>query len=419
MVMIMSPRTHQPESLTCPMPMHTITSDEGTGGVYMGFLGSVGTDEKCPKCSKPFERLSIERGFICREHLTAPARFWISARSLGIQYKLYSDRLGNVFDSYQAAVNQWSAMNSAYLESRKPKGQPWIPDDWIPGKVREQQFRFKALQFIEDKRPLYDRKKLSKSRWHGINNITKKFLIPYFTDKDIRYIDKEDLKKFYLYLLDLIDEKTKQPYADSYIRDILAVLKSVFIEYRPAAIPDFPAHTVIPKREKQWLGIERQMAIEPHISERFRLAIHTLQTTGMRPGELRALQVSDMIDGALKVWKAFGSHGLKLARKSGGEVTYPIPLALWQSLQAHVAGKNHDEFIFTTSEGKPLYENTLFKAWARACKKAKVKYIPLYQASRHSVASQIMADHKKKAIEEIQAKLGHLNKHTQKAYVLE
>lgn len=35
------------------------------------------------------------------------------------------------------------------------------------------------------------------------------------------------------------------------------------------------------------------------------------------------------------------------------------------------------------------------------------------------MASQIMAEHKKKAIEEIQAKLGHMNKQTQKTYVVE
>lgn len=82
-----------------------------------------------------------------------------------------------------------------------------------------------------------------------------------------------------------------------------------------------------------------------------------------------------MVDGALKVWKAFSDHKdedgnriLKLMRKSGGEVTYPIPLQ---------------------------------------------------QASRHSMASQIMADHKKKAIEEIQQKLGHSNRQTQKDYILE
>jgi len=48
-----------------------------------------------------------------------------------------------------------------------------------------------------------------------------------------------------------------------------------------------------------------------------------------------------------------------------------------------------------------------------------VKYIPLQQASRHSMASQIMAEHKRKAIEEIQNKLGHFNKQTQKTYIVE
>ena len=59
------------------------------------------------------------------------------------------------------------------------------------------------------------------------------------------------------------------------------------------------------------------------------------------------------------------------------------------------------------------------RAWKKACKDAKVKYIPLQQASRHSMASQIMAEHKRKAIEEIQNKLGHFNKQTQKAYIVE
>ncbi len=108
-----------------------------------------------------------------------------------------------------------------------------------------------------------------------------------------------------------------------------------------------------------------------------------------------------------------------ITEKRGREVTYPVPLDLWRSLQAHVEGKKADELIFSTKDGKPLYENTLFKVWKRACKNAGVKYIPLYQASRHSMASQIMAEHKRKATEEIQAKLGHSDKHTQKAYVVE
>jgi integrase len=298
----------------------------------MGFKGSVGTDQKCPVCGNPFELIWIDHGFMCIADKSHPTRFCIYAKSLGIPNKLYSDRLGNVFDSYQAAVNQWSAMNTAYRESREPNGKPWNPNDWIAAKVREQQFRQKAAQFIEGKRPLYERRKLARSYWTSLNNITYKFLVPYFKEKDIRTISKEDVKAFYLHLLDLKDPK-KQPYSDAHIKHVLSVLRSIFIEYRPADIPDFPQHTVVPKKEKQGLGIERQMSIEQHIPAKYHLAIRTLQTTGMRAGELRALQVNDMIDGALKVWKAFSDHKddaknsiLKLTRKSGGEVTYPIPL---------------------------------------------------------------------------------------------
>lgn len=391
----------------------------------MCFKGSVGTDEKCPKCHGKFELIDIEHGYICKHCFTHPKRFWISARALKIPNKLYSDRLGNVFDSYQLAVNQWSAMNSAYRESLQPNGQPWNPDDWIPAKVREQLFQHRAQQFIECKRPFFERRKLSRDYWNGLNNIILNFLVPYFSDKDVRAISKEDIKLFYLYLLDLRDSKG-EPYSDAHIKHILDFLKSIFHEYRPADIPEFPDHAVLPKREKQWLGIERQMTIEPHVPHKYRLAIQTLQYTGMRCGEVRALQVSDMVDGALKVWKAFSDHKdkkgnsiLKLCRKAGGEVTYPIHLDLWNDLQAHVEGKAPDDFIFTSDGKRPLGKGRLYKIWKKACEDAGVKYIPLQQASRHSMASQIMADAKKKAIEEIQRKLGHFNKTTQKHYVIE
>ncbi|MDA8240908.1 MAG: hypothetical protein M0Z67_11145 [Nitrospiraceae bacterium] len=128
----------------------------------------------------------------------------------------------------------------------------------------------------------------------------------------------------------------------------------------------------------------------------------------------------------MKVWKAFSDHKdegghsiLKLSRKSGGEVTYPIPLDLWNDLQKHVEEKRPDDFIFVHEEGAPFGLNCMPRAWKKACKDAKVKYIPLQQASRHSMASQIMADAKRRAIEEIQNKLGHFNKQTQKAYVID
>lgn len=240
---------------------------------------------------------------------------------------------------------------------------------------------------------------------------------------DIRDITRNKIKKFYFALLDRrMDNRTDEgePYSDSYVRDILSVLKSILLEFRGAEdIPKFPAHTITPKKEKQWLGIERQMAVEPRVKDKYQLAIRVLQVTGMRQGELRALQVNDMVDGSLKVWKAFGDMGLKLKRKNGGEVSYSIPLDLWNALQTYTKDKSPDHFIFTHANGTPLGKGRLYKEWRAACLKAEVKYISLQQASRHSMASQIMAEAKKKAIDEIQARLGHHNKYTQKHYIIE
>ncbi len=40
--------------------------------------------------------------------------------------------------------------------------------------------------------------------------------------------------------------------------------------------------------------------------------------------ELRAIQVNDLVDGSIKIWKAISEGDLRLSRKSGGEVTYRI-----------------------------------------------------------------------------------------------
>jgi hypothetical protein len=64
-----------------------------------------------------------------------------------------------------AAINQWTAMNTAYQESLKPRGRQFNPNDWIPAKVKEQLFRAKAAEFLANKAKLFNRGKLSKSRW--------------------------------------------------------------------------------------------------------------------------------------------------------------------------------------------------------------------------------------------------------------
>jgi hypothetical protein len=60
----------------------------------------------------------------------------------------------------------------------------------------------------------------------------------------------------------------------------------------------------------------------------------------------------------------------------------------------------------------------LYKVWVKACEHAKVKTIPLSQASRHSQASQIRQRHEIEALKEAAQQLGHSNIYTTKIYSL-
>lgn len=369
--------------------------------------GSIGTYEKCPTCQGKFEHI-WGKGFLCKNCRTHPNRYYISAKALGIRKTKYSDRTGDVLDSYNRAFKELLAINEAWDQRDKKR---YNPADWIAAEVVKQQFRHKAEELLAEYDIRHERGKISDSRYQSVNNLFNRFLIPYFDKKDIRDITEEDIKAFY-YSLD-------KNYSDAYIKDVLALLKGILNRYASPA-PRFPAHTVVPKMEKQWLGIERQMAIEPHLPEKYRLAIQVLQL-GMRVGELRALHVQDMIDGTLKVWKAFAGNKLKLIRKAGGEVTYHVPLALWEDLKQHVAEteKTPDSLLFCHTDGQPLGEGRLYKIWKKACADAKVKYIPIQQASRHSMASRMMKEAKEEALRQIAIQLGNRKDVARKHYVRE
>jgi integrase len=67
------------------------------------------------------------------------------------------------------------------------------------------------------------------------------------------------------------------------------------------------------------------------IPEKYQIAIELLLDTGMRTGELLALQKKDFVDGCIYVYKAISGKKLRLCRKAGGTVTYRLSLYIWQN----------------------------------------------------------------------------------------
>lgn len=380
-------------------------------------LGRINTLQKCPVCRGKFSALD-QAGLYCPGHLTRPTRYYVYFMTL-----LYSTPQGNVLDSYERAKRLLSSIQTAYDDAKKhPETKRFDINDWIPKKVKHFRFSIKADEILKEYDAKYERKKISKSRIQAVYNFTNKFLKPFFKDRDIRDIISEDITGLYYLLLD-------RQYSDAHIKDLLAYLKYIISRVRRDDMPDFPSFEIEPKKEKQRLQIERQMAIAPFISDRhgYRLAINILQTTGMRPCEVRPLQVNDIVENGILSWKSLTDR-LKLKRKSGGEQFHPLPDYIMADLREHIKGKTPDNFIFEI-DGKPFGEGRLRKVWNKAIKDCNiarvkeglqpVKHIEFNQACRHSWASREMKQAKESAIERIQERLGHTNKQTQKHYIIE
>ena len=203
-----------------------------------------------------------------------------------------------------------------------------------------------------------------------------------------------------------------------YIADILRELEAIF-NYAEVKPPAFPNFTVEPVREIQRLGLERELQIIPHVSEKYRLCCLILIRTGMRVNEVIAFKVADLEDGTIYINKRLSEGRLKYARKPGRnnvakEVPYPLTIELWNQLVEYCRPLRADDIVF------PFRVRHLSRIWEQACITARVKYIPLSQAARHSTATEIFRKHRTTALKEIRDTLGHTNLSTGiKNYVIQ
>jgi integrase len=374
--------------------------------------GSIGTLQKCP-CGEKFSTADAF-GLKCPVCTNSrPTRYYVWFPKIG---HIYSTPQGHILDSFERAGRLLSAIRTAHDDAGNNPQKQFIPADWKHTQVKGMRMEHKIADLLLEYDQRYNadgRRKLSKGRHQAVHNICDKFLLPAFQGKDVRDITEEEIRAFYFSLVN-------RGYGDYFIRHILAMLKTLFLRYR-GDMPKFPEGWTDPepKKEKQRLSIDRQMTIAPHIPDRhgYRLAISILQTTGMRPCEIRALQVNDIVDNGLMVWKS-KTDRLKLKRKNGGEVYYPLPEYLLQDLKQHIEGKHVDDFIFTIN-GRPIGEGRLRKVWNKAIEKAQVKHIKFNEACRHSWASREYKEAKEAAIKRISDQLGDLRETAKKHYVIE
>lgn len=164
--------------------------------------------------------------------------------------------------------------------------------------------------------------------------------------------------------------------------------------------------------EHRYLTHDEWARVEAELPEHWRPMLLTMVGTGMRLGEVRALQVRDvdLEQQTLRVVRAFKAEpggwveGPPKSRRSRRTITLPAEVVA--ALRPLVDGKPGDALVFTTPTGNVVYPGNLRdRVWRPACQRAGITPIPRLHDLRHTHVSWLIA--LGIPLPTIQARLGH------------
>ncbi len=211
----------------------------------------------------------------------------------------------------------------------------------------------------------------------------------------------------------------RQGLAPKTVKNILGAL-SAFLNHLATsgeldAVPRFPKIKNVATREKHWLDRATQAKIIAAADPVDVLIFRTLIETGERVSEACAHQVRDLMDGGIRVCRAFDDYGELKGTKTGRDDLRPLSRSLYEELVLSVGVKDPGQFLFMR-RGKLYHRRKLWARWQVACKRTGVAAIPPSQASRHSKASQLRLELEQESAERMRDALGHESAKTTMAH---
>ncbi len=345
--------------------------------------GTIRTKDKCPVCQGKFTEIK-KLGFICPEHKTTPDRLYIDFFHQGQRFKLYSDSQGQILDSYRRAVTLLSRVNSeierhTFDPTRyvKQELEKYYADRLLDG--------FLEYKLTGDKiAPSY----VSHYKRHvGIAS-------EYYGSQDIRDLRKLDIVNFTDHV------RKKYNFSNKTLRNCLNLFKTFLLYLKNdleilRTVPNFPK-IEIPQPKTHWLTPKVQKVAFSYIPDQDKPIIAFLMLSGCRPGEARALKCKDinLEQETITISATFSDYTYMAKRKGQGSknVTIPIHSEMLGYIKDRVQNNLPEAYIFTnTNSGRHYSKTKLGRIWNAARDKAGLdKSIRLYDATRHSFASQLV-----------------------------
>lgn len=344
--------------------------------------GTVRAKGKCNKCKGNFELVDNKLGYICLQCKVIPTRFFIDLHHEGKRVRIFSDKTGQVLDSYQRAAKLLSTIDQLIDD------HSFDPSKFI--KAELERFWTKNLldKFLTSKlnslAPSYTKD------FERMIRIAKDF----FRMKDARDIRKIDIVNYKEHLEKNFSLGNKS------IKNILDVFKT-FMRYLMNdleiidKVPPFPIVDVqAPKTI--WLHAEDQITLFELIPEEHKPIMAFLMLHGCRPSEARALKCKDidLKNKSMTIYATF-SNGIYREKRKGKRstpVTIPIHPEMYDFIQARVKNNLPEAYIFINPKTGSYYrESFLKRIWQSVRTKAGISNtIRLYDATRHSFGSQLV-----------------------------
>lgn len=228
------------------------------------------------------------------------------------------------------------------------------------------------------------------------DNIVNKFILPYFGDLHVNRIDNSIIRQWQNEIIACKNPKNNKPYSKSYLRTINSKLNAIFnFAVKYFNLPQNPCQLVSPMGKKKtdemkfWTVQEFSQAMACEDKWRFRVAFDILFWSGIREGELLALNSKDILDSPMAIhidknyyrWK--GEDKIGLPKTDNSYRNASIPEFLYQEIHKYMDalyGITPDDRLFE------LTKSGLNNELHRCAQKAGVKEIRVHDL-RHSHAA--------------------------------
>jgi integrase len=286
------------------------------------------------------------------------------------RFHFYHDKHGKPF-TFKEAAETLVKINGELRE------KTFDPKEYLPGTIEARKFE-NAVDTWFEKRS----EKVAPSTSDSDNSI-KRTHFKYFNGMDLRDIKLKHLQTFYDRLPG--SAKTK--------KNIMDLLHSFFRWARRWGeideLPIWPEMEQIETRERFALTYEEQQEALKRLPAGHRAVIEFLMETGLRPGEVCALQVGD-IDFKKRLALVRRTYsGSKLHEKTKGKKDKWIPLSDRACELIQTAAQNQIGFVFNNPVTKRGYRPEFIRRiWTGHSKTG----VELYSATRHSFCTQLVED---------------------------